>query len=203
MLGPLDVWLHDHLWAVVFLGALVDAVGIPFPGRIMLITIGSLSSPALDGAGALLVVALAVIGTVAGDHVWYLLGRVRGRRLFEAYCRVMRLSRARRATADRLVHRYGALALVAARIAATLRVVVIPLAVSRGMSYGRFLAFDTVGAALWAVGLVALGRVAAALGAEGGLVGTLAIVGALAGASVAMSLLAHRWLSGRASASRA
>jgi membrane-associated protein len=203
VLGLLDVWLHDHLWAVVFLGALVDAVGIPFPGRIMLITIGSLSSPALDGAGALLVVALAVAGTVAGDHVWYLLGRVRGRRLFEAYCRVMRLSRARRVTADRLIRRYGALALVAARIAATLRVVVIPLAVSRGMSYGRFLTFDTVGAAVWAVGLVALGRTAAALGAEGGLVGTLAIVGALAGASVAMSLLAHRWLSGRARASRA
>ncbi len=197
------MWLRDHLWAVVFLGALVDAVGIPFPGRIMLITVGSLSGRALDGAGAFLVVALAVAGTVAGDHVWYLLGRLRGRRLFEAYCRVMRLSRARGATADHLIRRYGALALMAARIAATLRVVLIPLAVSRGMSYGRFLVLDTVGAALWAAGLVALGRVAAALGAEGGVAGTLAVVGALAGASVVMSLLAHRWLSGRATASRA
>jgi len=73
----------------------------------------------------------------------------------------------------------------------------------RAVAFLGALALDTVGAAPWAAGLVALGRIAAALGAEAGFAGTFAVVGALAVASVAMRLLAHRWLSGRASASRA
>jgi membrane protein DedA with SNARE-associated domain len=202
VLSSLDGWLHEHLYAVVFLGALVDAVGIPFPGRIMLITIGSLSGPLHDtGASASLVIALAVIGTVAGDHVWYLLGRLKGRRLFETYCRLMRLSKDRMVAADRLIRRYGALALLLSRVAATLRVLVIPLAVSRGMSYGRFVALDTLGALAWVAGFVSLGRVAGALGAQSGLGGALAIVGALCGASIVMSLLTRRWLARRASVS--
>ena len=157
----------EHLYALVFLGALVDAVGIPFPGRIMLITVGSLSDPARDnGADASIVIALGVAGTVAGDHVWYLLGRLTGRRLLERYCRVVRLSRAPDRAADRFLRRFGGLALVLGRLAATLRIVAVPLAVSRGMSYGRFLAFDALGAVLWTAGLVWLGRVAGALGAE-------------------------------------
>jgi len=63
--APLDAWFHEHLYAVAFLGALVDATGVPFPGRIMLITVGSLSGPA-EGAGASagLLIALATLGTV-------------------------------------------------------------------------------------------------------------------------------------------
>jgi membrane protein DedA with SNARE-associated domain len=202
VLSPLSGWLHEHLYAVVLLGALVDAVGVPFPGRIMLITVGSLSGPLRDtGARASLVIALAVVGTVAGDHVWYLLGRLKGRRLLEAYCRLMRLSDARMAAADRLIRRYGALALLLSRVAATLRVVVIPLAVSRGMSYWRFVALDALGAFLWVAGFVWLGRVAGAVGAQSGLAGALAMVGALCGASILMSLLTRRWLARRASVS--
>jgi len=50
MLSPFDGWLREHLYAIVFLGALVDAVGIPFPGRLMLITVGSFSFRREDSA---------------------------------------------------------------------------------------------------------------------------------------------------------
>ena len=88
-----------------------------------------------------------------------------------------------------------------ARLAAALRVVVTPLAVSRGMSYGRFLAFDLLGAVLWAAGLVWLGRAAGAVGARSGVVGTLTVVGALGIASVLMSVIARRRFSGHVSVS--
>ena len=199
MFTPVDVWLREHLYALVFLGALVDAVGIPFPGRIMLITVGSLSHPARDnGADASIVIALGVAGTVAGDHVWYLLGRLTGRRLLDRYCRAVHLSERRIASADRVLRRFGGLALVIGRLAATLRIVAVPLAVSRGLSYGRFLAFDSLGAVLWTSGLVSLGRVAGVLGAGNGLVGTLAIVGALGAAGVVVSVMTRRWLVGHA-----
>jgi membrane protein DedA with SNARE-associated domain len=202
VLAPIDSWLSEHLYAVVFLGAVVDAIGVPFPGRIMLITVGSLSGPTADGDGrAAGVILLATMGTVVGDHVWYLLGRRKGRRLFDIYGRLVRLSKPRIVQADRFLRRFGGLTLILARFAATLRVVVVPLAVSRGMSYGRFLAFDLVGALLWSAGFVWLGRAAGALGGRGGLAGTLAVVGALAVASTVVALMARRRFSGRVSVS--
>jgi membrane-associated protein len=200
----IEGWLREHLYAVVFLGAVVDALGIPFPGRMMLITVGSVSGPPPGGSGtASLVILLAVIGTVAGDHVWYLLGRFKGRRLFALYCRIVRLPAVRIATADRLIRRFGGLTLVLGRFAAALRIVVTPLAVSRGMSYRQFLLWDLTGAVLWVAGFVWLGRAAGALGAGAQIGWTLAVLGGLAIASVAMSVMTRRWLARRASVSRA
>ena len=199
MLALVESWLREHLFAVVFLGAIVDAIGIPFPGRIMLITAGSMTDQARDhGTGTVLVIAVAVVGTVAGDHVWYLLGRLMGRRFLDRYGRRLRISGPRLVTADRFLRRFGGIALILGRLAATLRIVITPLAASRGMSYARFLAFDFAGAVLWAAGFVWLGRAAGAVGGRGGLIGTLAVVTAVAASTIVMSFMVRRWLSGRA-----
>jgi membrane protein DedA with SNARE-associated domain len=200
VLSLVDGWLHEHLLAVVFLGAIVDAIGIPFPGRIMLITAGSLSDPARHNGGATyLVIAFAVLGTVVGDHVWYILGRLMGRRVLDRYGRRIHLSPQRLATADHMLRRFGGLAIMLSRTAATLRVLVMPLAASRGMSYGRFLLFDLAGAVLWVGGFVWLGRAAGALG---GVVGTVAAVASVAVATLLASLMfRRRWRSRRARAS--
>jgi len=197
--GSLDAWLLEHLYAVVLLGAVVDAIGIPFPGRIMLITVGSFSGARPDAeASAAIVVALATCGTVAGDHVWYLLGRLKGRRLFELYARLVRLPESKIKAADQFLRRYGSLALVFARLAATSRIVLVPLAVSRGMSYGRFLAFDTLGALLWSASFIWLGWAAGAVCAGSGMIATLAAIGILAAGSTVMGVMMRRRLSGRA-----
>ncbi len=199
MLALVESWLREHLFAVVFLGAIVDAIGIPFPGRIMLITAGSMTDQARDhGTGTVLVIAVAVVGTVAGDHVWYLLGRLMGRRFLDRYGRRLRISGPRLVTADRFLRRFGGIALILGRLAATLRIVITPLAASRGMSYARFLAFDFAGAVLWAAGFVWLGRAAGAVGGRGGLIGTLAVVTTVAASTIVMSVMVRRWLSGRA-----
>jgi membrane protein DedA with SNARE-associated domain len=193
--SPVAGWLREHLHVVVFLGAVLDAIGVPFPGRLMLITAGTFTHPASeDGASTSALIALAAAGTVVGDHVWYLVGRLKGRRLLEIYSRLFRLSESRVRAADRFLRRFGGLALILARMAATLRIVVAPLAVSRGMSYRRFLTFDALGAVLWTAGFVWLGRAAGTLTAGSGLGGTLAILGALGIASAAVSLLARRHL---------
>jgi membrane protein DedA with SNARE-associated domain len=199
VLALVESWLREHLFGVVFLGAIVDAIGIPFPGRIMLITAGSMADPASDhGTSTVLVIAVAVVGTVAGDHVWYLLGRLMGRRFLDRYGRRLRISGPRLATADRFLRRFGGIALILGRFAATIRIVITPLAASRGMSYARFLAFDLTGAVLWAAGFVWLGRAAGAVGGKGGLIGTVAVVTTVAASTIVMSFMVRRWLSGRA-----
>jgi membrane protein DedA with SNARE-associated domain len=193
VIAPIVGWLQEHLYAVVFLGAVVDAIGIPFPGRLMLITAGSLSHPeSAPASSAATLIALATVGTVAGDHVWYLVGRLKGRRLFQLYCRLFHLSEARIAVADRFLRQFGGLTLIVARLTATLRVVVVPLAVSRGMSYRRFVTSDAVGAILWAAGFVGLGRAVGAVAYESGLGITIGIVSALVTASALVSVLARR-----------
>jgi membrane protein DedA with SNARE-associated domain len=193
--SPVAGWLHEHLYGVVLLGAILDAIGIPFPGRLMLIAVGSFSGPASEaGANAWALIGLATIGTVAGDHVWYVVGRLKGRRLFEIYCRLFRLSETKVRAADRLLRRFGGLGLVVARFAATLRIVVVPLAVARGMSYRRFVAFDVLGAVLWVTGFIWLGRAAGAFASESGLLGALAVVGGLGAASAVVSVLVRRRL---------
>ena len=195
MFSPVVGWLHEHLYAVVFLGAVLDAIGVPFPGRLMLIAVGSFSHPGSEvGASAPALIALATVGTVAGDHVWYIVGRFKGRRLFEIYCRLFRLSESKTRMADRLLRRFGGLALVFARVAATLRIVVAPLAVSRGMSYRRFMAFDALGAMLWVTGFIWLGRAAGSFAAESGLLGAFAVIGGLGTACAVVSVLARRHL---------
>jgi membrane protein DedA with SNARE-associated domain len=193
--SPIVEWLREHLYAVVFLGAVVDAVGIPFPGRLMLITAGSFSrlGPAPD-ASVWLLILLATVGTVVGDHVWYWVGRFKGRRLFVLYCRLFRLSPSRIGAADRTLRRFGGLALILARLTAAFRIVAVPLAVSRGMSYRRFVMLDALGATLWVAGCVWLGRAAGALAAGNGMIQILAIVGALTTASILLSVVARRRL---------
>lgn len=192
MFAPIVEWLREHLYAVVFVGAVADAIGIPFPGRLMLITAGSFSRPSEASVSAGVVIALATVGTVMGDHVWYLLGRLKGRRLFEIYCRLFRLSAPKIGAADRILRRFGGLALVVARLAATLRIVVVPLAVSRGMSYGRFVTSDAAGALLWTTGCVWLGRALGVLASESGLGVALGVTSALVTTSVLVSVLARR-----------
>ena len=121
------------------------------------------------------------------------MGRLKGRRLFEIYCRLFRLSAPRIGAADRFLRRFGGLTLVFARLAATLRIVVVPLAVSRGMSYGRFVAFDAMGAHAVGHGVRVAGtrrsacwRPRAAWGSSS------AVVGALVTASAVVSVLARR-----------
>jgi membrane-associated protein len=168
----------------------------------MLITVGSFSNPVSGtGASTWAVIGLATLGTVTGDHAWYLVGRLRGRRLFELYCRIFRLSNSRMGAADRFLRRFGGFALVFARVAVTLRMVVAPLAIWRGMSYVHFVAFDLLGALVWAAGFVWLGRTAGALASGSGLVGTLSVVVILGAASAAISVLARRRFASRVSVS--
>ena len=56
-------WLAASAYPVVFIGTLIDASGVPFPGRLLLVAAGALA--AAGRHSVLLIIALAAVMSVA------------------------------------------------------------------------------------------------------------------------------------------
>jgi len=152
---PALAWLVAHTYAVVFLGMILDATGLPFPGRILLVAAGSFAATgAVDLVGVIL---LGAVGAVVGDHLWYFAGRFNAQRLLRLYCRLT-LSSHRCVTRTRdHFERFGALTIVIGRFVAAVRIFAWPMASAHGITYARFLAWDLIAALLWSAAFVVLG----------------------------------------------
>jgi len=181
-LSALEPLLGDArlVYVGLFAAALIDATGLPFPGRVILVAAGAgMASDWLDVAA---LTAAAALGAVAGDHLWWAAGRMgAGPRLLAVYCRLSLASRrCERRTRERF-DRFGPFAIVVGRFVAGVRVVSGPVAGGGALSYPRYLLFDVLAAVVWAAAFVALGY---ALGAQWRLLleryGTVAIVAAVA-----------------------
>jgi membrane protein DedA with SNARE-associated domain len=149
-MGPEGLWafLVDHAYVAVFVGTIVDAIGVPFPGRLLLITAGGLA--ALGSADPALLIVLASTAAVTGDHLWYLVGRRGGDCLLRFYCRLLMLEAT--SCADRArsyLVRFGPAAFIVGRFVAGVRILLTPLAASSGMPYLRYLLCDSIGATVW------------------------------------------------------
>jgi membrane protein DedA with SNARE-associated domain len=149
----------DAVLAYTYVGVLVatvvDATGVPFPGRLLLVAAGAFAAGGDLNVGA--VIACGAVGAVIGDHVWYLAGRARGEWLLGMYCRVLP---GRRRCVDRahdLLARFGALVFVVGRFVGGVRILASPVAASAGVGYGKFLAADSAGALAWSTTFVILG----------------------------------------------
>ena len=155
LLRPLFHWLADHTYLVVFVGTLIDATGLPFPGRLLLVAAGALA--ATGHAQVLMVIALGALAAMIVDHVWYLTITRGSNWLIDAYCRMRGRQRACTDEAADYFRRYGAATIVLGRFFTTVRVIAWPFAASNGVGFGRFMVLDAVGATLWASIWVSLG----------------------------------------------
>ena len=77
--------LDENLLPLTFVAALIDATGIPFPGRLLLVVAGTQAGPLAEVGG---VVLCAAAGALLGDHVLFLIGAWSGDRAVAFYCRV-------------------------------------------------------------------------------------------------------------------
>lgn len=161
-LAPYLAFFTDHLFVIVFIAAMIDATGIPFPGRLLIITAGALAA---DGPDTTRVVLLAAAGAVLGDHILYLLGRLGGDRVLSAYCRWTMGSSRCVEKARAYFRRFGGATIVIGRFMTGVRLFAATLAGSGGIRYVTFLAADTIGALLWAGIFVVLGHI---LGTQAG-----------------------------------
>lgn len=148
-------WLAVYTYPVVFVGTLIDASGIPFPGRLLLVAAG-----ALAGTGRRSVAVIVVLGAVAAmimDHVWYLGGVWGSERLLRFCRRFTACSAADSDIASGYFTRYGAATIVVGRFFTSVRALAWPVAAAHGVGYPKFLLLDLVGAGLWSALWVLLG----------------------------------------------
>src|SRR5574341_824099 len=152
MMQELMALLTEHGVMLVFANVLAEQLGAPIP------------------AVPLLVVAVALAAALAADTVWYLAGRRHGHRVLKTVCRIsISPDSCVRQTED-FFERWGATTLVFAKFIPGLSTVAAPLAGAMSIGWGRFLAWNGIGALLWAglsigAGLLFHAQVDALLGA--------------------------------------
>jgi membrane protein DedA with SNARE-associated domain len=153
---------ESYAYGAIFVAVLLDTIGLPVPGEVILLAAGFLVS---TGRIELLpAILLAALGAVLGDSVTYWLGRrvaaVGERRLVGLYCTwtACTLGSVRCVEkAEGLLHRFRGWVVLIAKFIAGARVFVPPVAGASGLSFGRFVLFDAAGSLLWSALVVSLG----------------------------------------------
>ena len=190
LLRPFFDWLVDHTYLVVFLGTVIDATGLPFPGRLLLAAAGALAA---NGHARLwLVIALGALGAMLVDQVWY---RTITRGSSWLFGRLARRFHGRNPQAADYFRRYGAATIPLGRFFTVVRVMAWPLAATHGVGYGRFVLLDAVGAIVWASMWVLLGWVVGDQwqSVAQSVSGWAAVAGAAVAVAVAAPVAVHLW----------
>jgi membrane protein DedA with SNARE-associated domain len=148
-------FLLRHLLTAVFVVFLIEAAGVPFPSRLVLIVAATL---AVDSHQLVGLVAACTMGALLGDHVPYLAGAFTGPRILALYCR---LTLGSAECVERTVghfRRFGAAAVLFSRFSASVRLFASALSGCGHIPYWKFITFDLVGTVVYAVLWVSAGH---------------------------------------------
>ena len=163
------------LWAVFILAA-ADSFGLPATGDVaMLIWAGLRQHPLA------LVMVVGFAGAMVGDSAAYWAGRLLGARLVRRL-----ISAQRQQSSTQYIHRHAAKALVGSRLLAAVRTKVVVLAGASHFPYPRFLLWNALGCALWAVVYGTIGRI---VGDAVGVTGVLDQIGIVALIGISLTVL--------------
>jgi membrane protein DedA with SNARE-associated domain len=146
---------------VVFLSVLVTQLGAPVPAAPVLALAGTMAAE--GEASYTVLLAAAVVATLLADSLWFTAGRMRGRKLLNALVRFSLSIDASVRVARNVFERHGAPILAISKFIPGLGLVSAPLLGTTSIDVRIFLAWDALGAALWAGTWLAGGAV---LGAE-------------------------------------
>ena len=144
-----------HAYLVVFVGALVDATGFPFPGRILLAAAGAYAAAGNTSVTAF--IALGALGALLTDQVWFWTATRGSAWLMNVYCRLTRRPGGCVDGSVTGLARYEPLAVILGRFFTVVRLVAWPVLVRKGLGWPRFVAFDAIGALVWSAIWVGLG----------------------------------------------
>jgi membrane protein DedA with SNARE-associated domain len=151
--------LLDHYGYLAVAGFVaLEDFGIPVPGETILI-----AAAVYAGAGRLNIFAVAVVAIVAaivGDNVGYAIGRFGGRSLVLRLGKYVRLTSERLDKAEGFFRRYGGIVVTVARFIEGLRQANGIVAGISRMPWPKFLAFNALGATLWAGAWASIGYLA-------------------------------------------
>jgi membrane protein DedA with SNARE-associated domain/membrane-associated phospholipid phosphatase len=185
-------------YPLVFLGVMLEDMGLPVPGETVVVFAGFLA--ARGHLDLLAVMGIAAIGAILGDNLGYLVGKRLGRPFLKRRGRIWLLTEERLRIAERFFDRHGDATVFMARFISGLRVIAALLAGILGMRWRRFLLFNAAGAVAWSAAIALLGYLFGAsytvlfrwLG-RGGMI----VLGAVLVTGSAVLLIRHsRWIRG-------
>ncbi|MGA7937651.1 MAG: DedA family protein [Kovacikia sp.] len=140
-------------WAV-FLGILLENLGIPIPGETVTLAGGFLAGS--DQLNYWLVLANAVLGATLGGNFGYWIGRWGGWSLLLGIGRIFRIQEEQLVSLRDQFSNNAAKTVFVGRFVALLRVFASPLAGIVEMPYAKFMLYNTLGAVAWASVMVTL-----------------------------------------------
>ena len=149
--------LHQYGYLLIFVVLFLEAVGIPAPSEITLVTAGVMAAQGELSAPVAIVVAAA--GSTAGAIISYLIGLRGGRKLILLYGRRFGVTDARLERVEHFFTRYGMGAVIVGRILSGVRLLISYPAGFFEMPFPRFLLATVIGALAWPLLAVEAGRV--------------------------------------------
>ena len=149
--------LLELTYGGLLVGVFAQQVGLPVPSVVFLMAAGALSA---HGRMTLtIVVLLGVLGCLAGDGIWYGIGRKWGSKAARVLCRFTADPRGCSKNAQEKFRRHGLPLLCVAKFVPGLDAVLPPLSGAQGVPVAAFFAVDAVGSFLWACAYLGLGYV--------------------------------------------
>ncbi len=131
-------------------------IGFFLPGDSLLFTAGFLTHAGILPINIHVLVLILFAAAVAGDSVGYTFGRKAGPKIFsKPDARLFKKSHVQ--TAQEFYEKHGGLAIILARFVPVVRTFAPIVAGVAGMHYKRFLAYNVLGAFLWACGVTYAG----------------------------------------------
>lgn len=156
-MNEVNAFMSQYGEIVLFAVILGEQVGLPIPAIPVMLAAG-----ALAGAGTMdlgLTILLSLAACLAGDVIWYELGKRRGRQALGFLCRISLEPDFCVQRTENFFMRQGVRALILAKFIPGLSTLAPAMAGLFGIRFMRFLSYDGLGAGLWSLAFVLPGYV--------------------------------------------
>jgi len=152
---PTDI-LISYGYLLLFIWVFVEQCGLPVPAMPVLLAAGALSAEHRFSLPLALAVSLSA--TLVADSSWFLIGRRYGHLVLRLLCKLsLEPTTCVRRTQNSFGRRREVM-LLTAKFVPGLALLTPPVAGENGMSYGKFILFDGMGATLWLTAILTVGR---------------------------------------------
>ena len=186
---------HQYGYWAVFLGILLENLGLPLPGETVTIVGGFLAGS--HELNYWLVLGNAIAGAVIGGTCGYWIGRYLGWSFMLKIGRIFRMPEERLIEMREQFSQNATKAVFFGRFIALLRIFAGPLAGIAQMSFGKFFLYNLAGATVWASVMVTLAFFVGHIVSLEQLVASIAQFGVLALIGVVALLFIPPWLEAR------
>jgi len=148
-------FLLQHGYSLLFAFVLAEQLGLPIPSTPLLLAAGALAG--LDRMSLPLALSVAVLASLLGDTVWFVLGRWRGFSILNLFCRISLEPDTCVQKTQASYGKHGVNWLLFAKFVPGLSTIAPPMAGLFKVAPWKFLAMDSAGSLLWSGSFIAAG----------------------------------------------